>query len=660
MIIFGFDGAGPTFIEKFSKEGKLPNFTRLMGDGYFTELYPSPPCDTPTNWATLMTGAWPGTHGLTSFFVHFPGDPLDKFYSTTTSRVCDAEYLWDSAERAGKKCLLLNWPVSWPPTIRKGIQINGTGPGSAAWRISYGNTYTTREWKPDKEVGIAFGQETKIAFTPARGWTNLPKSYSPSLESDIPLKSKTKYSWSEVGWRIEEVIEERVKPIRYHLLLIDSQNRGYDRLLISREKDTTRCIATLERGRWSGWLYETFLKEELLDQSGLIQVKDDKIEGVFKFKLIELSPDGRDFTLFRTDVWAVKGWSYPEEVADEINRTVGPFVEGLEIPPPITRYRNDWDTYYELLDESVRWYIDASDYLVRKNLDWDFMAIQIHIHDGINHVIAREISPGLKEYEDEKSKFYWNIYERSYVAIDTLVGEILKRCANRETLVALVSDHCAIPTFKRLWIHIPLAKAGFISYRKDSESGDLRIDWSNTKAIPRRIYIWVNLKGRDPDGIVDPEDFEKVREQIIETLLGIRDPDTGECPFSAVMRKEDAAIYGQWGGKVGDIIYFMKPGYTDADVDYLTTSPAVLSSDPIDTTVVRCAHHQYLPMARFGPFSNSAFFILCGPGVRRNYRRPRAALSVDVAPTLAFLFGIPVPRNADGKLLVDALEEFSP
>jgi arylsulfatase A-like enzyme len=65
-------------------------------------------------------------------------------------------------------------------------------------------------------------------------------------------------------------------------------------------------------------------------------------------------------------------------------------------------------------------------------------------------------------------------------------------------------------------------------------------------------------------------------------------------------------------------------------------------------------------MARFGPFSNSAFFILCGPGVRGNYRRPRAALSVDVAPTLASLFGIPVPRNADGKLLVDALEEFSP
>jgi hypothetical protein len=78
-------------------------------------------------------------------------------------------------------------------------------------------------------------------------------------------------------------------------------------------------------------------------------------------------------------------------LADEINRTVGPFVEGLEIPPPITRYRNDWDTYYELLDESVRWYIDASDYLVRKNLDWDFMAVQLHIHDGINHVIAREI-----------------------------------------------------------------------------------------------------------------------------------------------------------------------------------------------------------------------------------------------------------------------------
>jgi len=658
LIIIGFDGAGPSFIERFMKMGKMPSFSKLKKEGYYTELLPAIPCDTPTNWTTLMTGAWAGTHGATSFFVHYPGEPLDKTHSTTNSLVCDAkEHLWDAAERNEKKCILINWPCSWPPTIKKGVQINGTGPVSGPWRISYGNVYSTEEWRPDKEVGVEFGQQVKIELKKAQEWEELPSSHSPPLETSFPLKGKLKYTWSEVGWKVEGEVEVEESDIDYyHLLLTNERGQGYDTVYITKEKDASSAVAQLKKGEWSEWIYEIFSKEEMLDTSGLAKVKDSKVPGVFKFKLIDLSSDGTKLTLFRTDIWLAEGWSFPEDLAAEINQTIGPFTEGSEVPAPVTRYNNDWDTYAELLHETIRWYSNAAEYLTQKNPDWDFLAVQIHVQDGINHVIAREITPGFEEYDKEKSSFYWDIYELSYKAIDTLVGEILRRCHKENTTVALVSDHCAIPTSKRLWVHIPLIEAGLLAYKHDGD-GKMSIDWVKTKAVPRRTYIWVNLLGRDPDGIVSPEEYEKVRQKVIDTLNAVRDPKTGECPFEAVLRKENLEVYGQWGGKVGDLMYFMRPGYTDADINYLHPHKEDLNVSAVGETVVRCAHHQYLPTAKLGPFTNSAFFILNGNRVREGYQRPHPAFSVDVAPTLAFLSGIPIPKSSEGKLLLDTISK---
>ena len=44
------------------------------------------------NWTTIVTGAWTGTHGMTSFYAHIPGKPLNEGVSTLDSRVCKAEF----------------------------------------------------------------------------------------------------------------------------------------------------------------------------------------------------------------------------------------------------------------------------------------------------------------------------------------------------------------------------------------------------------------------------------------------------------------------------------------------------------------------------------------------------------------------------------------
>lgn len=70
----------------------MPATAELIEEGVFGEALSSPPCDTPTNWTTIVTGAWTGTHGMTSFYAHIPGKPLNEGVSTLDSRVCKAEF----------------------------------------------------------------------------------------------------------------------------------------------------------------------------------------------------------------------------------------------------------------------------------------------------------------------------------------------------------------------------------------------------------------------------------------------------------------------------------------------------------------------------------------------------------------------------------------
>ncbi|MBN2565721.1 MAG: alkaline phosphatase family protein, partial [Candidatus Eisenbacteria bacterium] len=73
LLFLGLDGANLDFVQRFIDEGVLPNIKDIAERGCFQELLPCAPCDTPTNWTSLVTGAYPGTHGITSFETHLPG-----------------------------------------------------------------------------------------------------------------------------------------------------------------------------------------------------------------------------------------------------------------------------------------------------------------------------------------------------------------------------------------------------------------------------------------------------------------------------------------------------------------------------------------------------------------------------------------------------------
>jgi hypothetical protein len=214
-----------------------------------------------------------------------------------------------------------------------------------------------------------------------------------------------------------------------------------------------------------------------------------------------------------------------------------------------------------------------------------------------------------------------------------------------------------------------LRKAGLLCYKREERTGNLVVDWERTKVafyFSTPEYVRINLEGREPNGIVKPEEYEGVRAEVITALYGTRDPETGECPISLVLRKEEAAMFEHWGERFADIVYFVKAQYFLSDfgfdgsigktsseaLEYLMDMGDVDRPDhAIAAMIEQGSHHGHLPTDRLGLASNSSFLMM--NGVREKHRG-RPIWLTDVAPTMAHLLGLPQPAHSEGNIIADA------
>ena len=158
-------------------------------------------------------------------------------------------------------------------------------------------------------------------------------------------------------------------------------------------------------------------------------------------------------------------------------------------------------------------------------------------------------------------------------------------------------------------------------------------DLSRSKALPQRsLFVYVNLKGRDPDGIVEPEDYENVQQEIIDALVTYRDPETGQRPVALALSKKDARILGLYGDDVGDVVYAVYPWFGSQ-------------------------HGQILPTAEYGMGSLKVLFTFTGPGIKKGVRIERNAWLTDMVPSICYLMNWPVPEHAEGAVLYQIFED---
>ena len=122
ILVIGLDGGTWDVLLPWIQEGKLPTLANLMQEGVWGSLQSTIPPISPTAWASFMTGMNPGKHGILDFTYRRDG-MLDRV--PVNARIRDGRSLWRILSDAGKRAVVINVPLTYPPEEINGVLISG-------------------------------------------------------------------------------------------------------------------------------------------------------------------------------------------------------------------------------------------------------------------------------------------------------------------------------------------------------------------------------------------------------------------------------------------------------------------------------------------------------------------------------------------------------
>ena len=650
VIMLGFDGFFPELIDRY--KDSIPEIRQMLEESFYSPALPSPYTCTPTNWTTISTGAWVGTHGITSFSAHLNGMELGESVPTFNSNLCQAEYFSQAAERQGKFPILINYPTAFPLKIKDGIVVGGDGLYSGEWTVRWADFITTSKdteiLHSDYEV---IQQCTSIDISTECKWENVPGNIGVLAESTVVLKgSEKKFEWDEAGMKESARSDDGDIEIKeeYRYLLIFKDGDGI-KIALSRERDFKDPITILEKNKWSGWVKEEFFGRKCMRQ----------------YKLLDISRDGKELKLYGTMAFSLKGWAHPGGIEEELIENCGPYIEALELSPD-QGLTNNWfglQTTCEILDMQATCLENYTMYL-SKNRKWDVIFMQYHVPDGINHLFLGYLES--KDPEEVKKGDAFMKY--SVERIFKFIKRIRENCLDEDTVLCVVSDHGNLTKDYLVNINRVMIEEGWQVFKKDKNGWQL--DTKKSKAVYTPIGFWINLKGREKYGFIKPgKEYEELRDAIINRLRQVVDTQNGKPVFDLVGKRESFECMGMWGERMPDILNFASPYYllftkeleniSDKEMEYYRSGNYI---DPLgkafELGLIRplTAVHWNLPSARTGFASTRAIFMLNGPGIVKNKQVDRVEL-VDVAPTLAKIMGIDPPKDSEGRIIREAFKD---
>ncbi len=133
VLVIGLDSAPLSLLVPWMKGGHLPNLSRIFDTGSYGDLYSEIPV-TPVAWSSIYTGKNPGKHGILGFRNHKPGTYAHVGVNSTLR---DAKDVWEVAGSYGKKVVVVNAPLTYPPRPVNGYLVCGFMAPSIIDRITY-------------------------------------------------------------------------------------------------------------------------------------------------------------------------------------------------------------------------------------------------------------------------------------------------------------------------------------------------------------------------------------------------------------------------------------------------------------------------------------------------------------------------------------------
>ncbi len=252
--------------------------------------------------------------------------------------------------------------------------------------------------------------------------------------------------------------------------------------------------------------------------------------------------------------------------------------------------------------------------------------------DRVQHMFYRYLNPALA------ASRYAGVIERLYRDMDRLVGDAL-HYVDRETAFFVLSDHGFCSFRRGVNLNSWLLRNGYLSLSGDrQESGEYfeGIDWSRTRAYTFGLGgLYLNLRGREAQGIVDPEDADRLKAELIAKLNGLRD-NTGDVAIQQVYAA--SAIYrGPYLDAAPDMIVGYARGYRTSWDAALGKATALVFEDNVKAwSGDHCVDPSLVPGVLFSNLKLDAE----NPGIE------------DMAPTALRLFGIEPPPWMEGKPVI--------
>ena len=652
MVILGFDGMDPDLVLQLVREGKLPNFKRLIDQGGLYPLGTTHSAESPTAWASFATGVNPGKHNIYDFLVRdtatylpdlgmvrreparflFGYVPIAK---PAVHSIRGATSFWVTAGRAGVRSSILTVPVTFPPEeVPNGELLSGLPLPDIRGTMGtfyYFATDLSRYEEGSTEMG---GILKRLIVENDQARTELVGPPNPLVRQQVEQIRRTGPALSD---------QDRAR-------LAELQNREDVRLPMTIRWNRAAKAATVELagqtielqpGRWSKWVDLEFRINFLVRIRGMTQLllmNADK-ELQLYVSPVNWKPDAPPVAM-----------SHPAGFAGKLFDQIGNYrtLGWAEATWPLNEGRMDEQTF---MDDLYRAFDDRAQVILTRLTarEWDLMVGVIESTDRVQHMMWRLIDPKHPMYDPALAATFGGAIESVYRRADSFTGEVMER-VDPGTPILVVSDHGFHSWRKAVNLNTWLVQNGYMTLRgqrpADKKLDDLfgggtfweNVDWSQTRAYAMGIgQIYFNLRGREAGGIVSPgAEARQLADDLRTRLLTMTDPDDGAPIIRSVYKRDD--IYsGEFVGNASELQVGMHEGYRVSWQTTLGGSPEGLVYPNLKKWSADHGGYDYATTA----------------GVLIVNRRLGASSPtiMDIAPTVLKYFGLQVPADIDGKAI---------